>query len=66
MCRCASWRTLQRFTTRPTPCFKPNRKRSFDDRLVLRKRSRVGKLLMGSIAQRILIEADCPVLAVKS
>lgn len=34
--------------------------------LGLRKRSRVGKLLMGSIAQRILIEADCPVLAVKS
>ncbi|PRB70305.1 universal stress protein [Arthrobacter sp. MYb213] len=34
--------------------------------LGLRKRSRVGKLLMGSIAQRILIEAGCPVLAVKS
>ena len=31
----------------------------------LRRRSAVGKLLMGSAAQRILLTVDCPILAVK-
>lgn len=32
----------------------------------VRKRSAVGKVLLGSNAQRILLDASCPVLAVKA
>lgn len=32
----------------------------------IRRRTPVGKMLMGSVAQHVLIDANCPVLAVKA
>lgn len=32
----------------------------------IRRRSRVGKLVLGSVSQDLLLQADCPVLAVKA
>jgi nucleotide-binding universal stress UspA family protein len=45
-----------------------NAARDADAALVVvgvRRRTPVGKMLLGSVAQRVILDADCPVLAVK-
>lgn len=42
------------------------REKNVDEIIIgIKKRSKVGKLMFGSTAQHIILEADCPVLAVK-
>ncbi|WP_369135946.1 universal stress protein, partial [Modestobacter sp. I12A-02662] len=54
-------------TDRPRPEARPERARAEEVLVIgVRRRTAVGKLLMGSAAQRILMDVDCPVLAVKS
>ena len=51
---------------RPDPQARPRRLNAELIVIGLRRRTPVGKLLLGSQAQTILLQADCPVLAVKS